>query len=237
MALSRRGLLAAGLLGVGGLGAMSLLKDSVPSYAGPTPEAGGVDGLPDFGPVDASALSAELAQGAKATEDNILGPYHRQGAPFRGKVTPMLAEGEPLLVVGRVWGLDTRKPISFAIVDVWQADSAGRYDNDDPRRPVKPGVFLNRARMVSDEQGRYEYETVRPGRYQLGPSSWRTSHIHYRVSARGYRTLVTQMFFPDDKLNAQDDFIKPTLIAQTRKMKVGRKPVWFSVFDVVLDKV
>ena len=69
------------------------------------------------------------------TEDNILGPFHREGAPFRGKVTPPLEPGNVMVISGRVFGHDTRKPLPNTVVDVWQANAEGRYDNDDPKRP------------------------------------------------------------------------------------------------------
>jgi protocatechuate 3,4-dioxygenase beta subunit len=233
MTVSRRNLLITSILGAGAVA----LHTTLPSCTAATPASGDTDAVPDLPPIQVLTTPQKLDKSALKTEPNILGPYHRTGAPFRGKVTPILTPGQPLLVTGRVWGIDTRTPLPFATVDVWQADAAGRYDNDDPSSPPKPGVYLNRARMITDENGYYEYESVRPGRYQLGPNSWRTSHIHYRVAATGYRALVTQMFFPDDPMNKKDDFIKDSLIAKTQKFKVGKSPVWLSTFDIVLEKI
>src|SRR5262249_19153891 len=89
------------------------------------------------------------AKGAP-TEDNIIGPSYRAGAPFRAKVTPPLEAGKVLVISGRVWGFDTRKPLAQAVIDVWQANAAGRYDNDDPQRPPAKEVFHNRARLITD---------------------------------------------------------------------------------------
>src|ERR1043166_8426606 len=88
-------------------------------------------------------------QGAafRLTEDNILGPYHRPNAPFRGKITAPLEPGTILLISGRVWGFDTRRPLANTVIDIWQANADGRYDNDDPDRPPAANVFLNRARL------------------------------------------------------------------------------------------
>ena len=88
------------------------------------------------------------------TEDNILGPFYRERAPYRAKVTPPLAPGTALLVGGRVWGVDTRAPLAGATIDIWQANAHGRYDNDDPRHPPAPDVFRYRVRLVTDETGR-----------------------------------------------------------------------------------
>ena len=68
------------------------------------------------------------------------------------------------LIRGRVWGFDTKKPLTDATIHIWQANHAGRYDNDDRRRPPRKGVFRYRARMLTDELGRYEYENVKSRR-------------------------------------------------------------------------
>ncbi len=235
MAVSRRNVLLAGLMGAGAVGVHSL-TGGLPAVIAATPSAGDEANLPELPPIPTAGSDQTMPSEAAATAKNILGPYHRAGAPFRGKVTPIMALGEPLLVRGRVWSLATKSPIPYSTLDVWQADANGRYDNDDPDSLPKPGVYLNRARIITDEQGFYEYETVRPGRYQLGPGSWRTSHIHYRVTARGHKTLVTQMFFPDDTMNKQDGFIKDALIAPTKRHKAGNNAFWLSTFDIVLEK-
>jgi hypothetical protein len=175
------------VLGVGGL----VLR----ADAQPTPQAGEAGeyaaflsdrAAPSSPPIPAAAPPAKWA----ATEDCILGPYFRKGAPYRAKVTPPLEAGVVLLIRGRVWGFDTRKPLAAAVLDVWQANAKGRYDNDDPRNPPKKNVFVNRARLITDETGYYEFETVHPGAYKTGPESWRPSHIHYAISHAGYKTLI-----------------------------------------------
>jgi catechol 1,2-dioxygenase len=172
----------------------------------------------------------------KPTEDNIWGPYFRKGAPFRAKITPPLVPGTTLVVSGRVWGLDTRKPLSMAMLDIWQASATGRYDNDDPNKPPVKDVFVNRARLLTDEDGYYEYETVHPGRYQIGENAWRPSHIHYYVRATGYKPLVTQLYFKGDPMNAQDQFIKSSLIMEVQTLKTPLGALERGVFDVVLEK-
>lgn len=169
-----------------------------------------------------------------ATEDNILGPFHRGGAPYRAKITPPLAQGKVVLVRGRVWGLDTKRPLAGAVLDIWQANSTGRYDNDDPSKPPKPGVFSYRARLRTDENGYYEYETIHPGAYQIGRNRWRPSHIHYLVQATGYRKLVTQLYFAGDSRNKSDDFIKSSLIVDFQETKTDAGNYEQGTFDIVL---
>jgi len=170
----------------------------------------------------------------RPTEDNILGPFYREHAPFRAKVTPPLEAGVIVLVTGRVWGYDTRKPLSKAIIEVWQANAKGRYDNDDPSKPPANNVFLNRTRLVTDENGSYEFETIHPGAYQIGPNQWRPSHIHYMVHHPGYQTLVTQLYFEGDPRNKTDQFIKQSLIVAFEQKKVGNANIELGRFDIVL---
>jgi protocatechuate 3,4-dioxygenase beta subunit len=230
--VSRRDFVAAGLaaLGSGGL--------VLSAQAQETPSAGDLGAYGRF-LARASGRAPRQAPGApekvfQATEDCILGPFYRKGAPFRGKVTPPLEPGIVMVISGRVWGLDSRKPLVGAQLDVWQANAKGRYDNDDENNPPRPDVFVNRARLITDENGYYEFETVHPGAYQIGANAWRPSHIHYLVGARGYKTLVTQLFFKGDPHNKTDQFIKESLIIDLASKKVGAVAYEAGVFDIVL---
>jgi protocatechuate 3,4-dioxygenase beta subunit len=221
--VSRRRLLAGGLaaLGVGGL----MLR----ADAQPTPEAGDLEDYEEVAFLAQNPAPVQPGQPAarelKPTEDCILGPYYREGAPFRAKVTPPLEPGTVLLVRGRIWAADTRRPLAGARLDVWQANAAGRYDNDDPKNPPQKGVFKNRARLLADETGYYEFETIHPG-----------PHIHYLVQAPGYKSLITQLFFRGDRFNATDEFIKPSLIIGLETVKAGAQSFESGVFDIVLAR-
>ena len=231
--LSRRRFITRGSIGLAALGAGALV---LRSGAEPTASSGEIGSYGEYvkSPPTPPAEQAQPRKDWSPTEDNILGPFFREGAPYRAKVTPPLAEGTVLLVSGRVWGADTRKPLAGAVLDVWQADAHGRYDNDDPRHPPAEGAFLNRARLVADEQGYYEFETVHPGAYQIGRDLWRPSHVHYFVRHRGYRELVTQLYFKDDPRNDGDQFIKASLIIELRNQKVREAQYEAGTFDVVL---
>lgn len=245
MTLEARRNFLLGSLAAFGAGALTL-----PAHAEPTPESGRADDYlafleqagPGDGCADASAgpflpdIARPSQPPAAITEDNILGPYHRAGAPFRAKITPPVEPGVVLVVRGRVWGHDTRAPLSGVVLDVWQANAEGRYDNDDPKQPPAAGVFMNRARLLTDERGYYEYETVHPGRYQIGPNQWRPSHIHYLVQHAGYRKLVTQLYFDGDPMNAKDQFIKPSLIIKLERVATRGQEIEVGQFDVVLAK-
>jgi len=233
--VSRRDFVAASLaaLGAGGL--------VLPAHAQETPSAGDLGAYGRFlaraegrAPLRASAAPAAPGRELRATEDCILGPFYRKGAPFRAKVTPPLEPGIVMVISGRVWGLDSRKPLAGAQLDVWQANARGRYDNDDENNPPKPDVFVNRARLITDESGYYEFETVHPGAYQIGANAWRPSHIHYLAAATGYKPLVTQLFFKGDSHNKMDRFIKDSLIIDLATKKVGAVAYEAGVFDIVL---
>ena len=74
------------------------------------------------------------------------------------------------------------------------------------------GLFVNRARLMTDENGYYEYETIHPGAYRIGPNAWRPPHIHYWVRKQNYRDLVTQLYFRGDAHQREDQFIRQSLI-------------------------
>jgi len=230
--LTRRDFLRKGSFGLAafGVGALALRVG-----ADPTEASGDIGSYGDYlsrPPKPPANVKDKFAP----TEDNILGPFHRGGAPFRAKITPPLEAGTVRLVSGRVWAHDTKKPLASAAIDIWQADSKGRYDNDDPKNPPAKNVFKNRARLITDEAGYYEYETVHPGRYKIGENVWRPSHIHYLVRHQGYRTLVTQLYFKGDPMNKDDAFIKESLIIELKEQKVGDAAYEVGTFDIVLAK-
>jgi len=231
---SRRELLKHAALGLAAAGAAAL---TLRAGAQATPGSGDLGAYGDY--LEARGESpqqapAEAQDKWAATEDNILGPFHRAGAPFRGKITPPLEPGDVLLITGRVWALDTRQALAGVVIDIWQANKAGRYDNDDPRNPPKADQFTNRARIITDEQGRYEYETIHPGPYKIGPRTWRPPHIHYLVRARGYKTLVTQLYFKGDPHQATDAFIKDSLIIGLDEKRTDSGAYRSGAFDIVL---
>ena len=229
---SRRDFLCRGSLGFASLGVGGLL---LRPDAAPTAASGGAGG--DLPPDRELDLFQDQQDPMKLhpTENNIQGPFYRAGAPFRAKVTPPLEAGQVLLVRGRVWGHDTKRPLSGVVIDVWQANAKGRYDNDDPKKPPKAGVYRYRARLVTDGNGFYELETILPGRYKNG-ASFRPAHIHYMVRKRGYRTLVTQLYFKGDPHNDSDPFIKKSLIIDLQGREAAAGAYRSGSFDIVLAK-
>jgi protocatechuate 3,4-dioxygenase beta subunit len=126
------------------------------------------------------------------------GPYFRKGSPGRTQLREQGVRGEELTLSGRV--VDAAgKPLVGALLDFWQADGAGNYDN---------AGYKLRGHQSAGESGRYLLETVIPGAYP-----GRTPHIHVRVSSPdGAVTLTTQLFFPGLESNLSDSIFREDLV-------------------------
>ncbi|MEX0752498.1 MAG: protocatechuate 3,4-dioxygenase subunit beta [Xanthobacteraceae bacterium] len=111
--------------------------------------------------------------------------------------------GERIIVHGRVLDEDGR-PIPHTLVEIWQANAAGRYIhvNDQHPAPLDPN-FTGAGRAVTDAEGRYKFVSVKPGAYPWGnhDNAWRPAHIHFSLFGHSFLSrLVTQMYFPGDPL-------------------------------------
>lgn len=152
--------------------------------------------------------------------------------------------GQRIIVSGRV--LDERgRPAPRTVVEIWQANAAGRYvhANDQWDAPLDPN-FTGAGRVVTDGDGAYRFVTVRPGAYpwKNHHNAWRPAHIHLSVLGPAFATrLVTQMYFPDDPLFAIDP-IAGAVPEPFRQRLVARldlattQPSWALgyLFDIVL---
>ena len=111
--------------------------------------------------------------------------------------------GERIIVAGRVLG-DDGKPLPNTLLEIWQANAGGRYihQTDQHDAPIDPN-FFGGGRCVTDAEGRYRFQTVKPGAYPWGNhhNAWRPAHIHFSLFGPTFVTrLVTQLFFPGDPL-------------------------------------
>jgi protocatechuate 3,4-dioxygenase, beta subunit len=111
--------------------------------------------------------------------------------------------GERIIVTGRVLD-ENGRPIPNTLVEIWQANSAGRYIHvvDQHPAPLDPN-FFGGGRTITDADGRYRFLTIKPGAYPWGNhfNAWRPNHIHFSLFGRQFgQRLVTQMYFPGDPL-------------------------------------
>ena len=139
---------------------------------------------------------------SQPTPPQTAGPYFKPRSPARESLIEPGLQGERLSLAGRV--LDARcRPVAQTLVDVWQADAAGVYDNEG---------FRLRGHLWSGADGGFRLETILPGLYP-----GRTRHLHLRLQPPGGRVLTTQLYFPGEPLNARDGLFDPALeVALTR---------------------
>jgi protocatechuate 3,4-dioxygenase beta subunit len=189
------------------------------------------------------------------TEAALLGPFWRMNSPELPPGASIAREGTPgipLHVAGRV--TSEGQPVSHAVVDIWQADPRGMYDN---QIEGLEGMNL-RGQFRTDADGRYSFRSVRPAGYPVpmhGPSGdllraqrrspFRPAHVHFMVSKPGFKTLITQVFV-DDTRHLENDVtfsVTPGLIGRLKEHDTldgapeGFTAPWCSVvYDLVLAR-
>ncbi|MBV9925733.1 MAG: hypothetical protein JOZ96_12005 [Acidobacteria bacterium] len=137
-----------------------------------------------------------------------------------------------IVIKGHVWSYDEKLPVP-ATMDVWQADSGGRYDNEAQGVSAVEQVFINRASVKCDEDGYYEFETVRPGAYERRGVR-HAAHIHIRVRHSGHVDCVTQILFSDDEYFAKDPYREYSAIVELKEVERNGKKYKEGVYDFVL---
>jgi len=140
--------------------------------------------------------------------------------------------GERIIVSGRV--LDTEgKPLRDTLVEIWQANAAGRYRHRADRWPAELDPnFSGAGRTATDSEGRYSFTTIKPGPYPWGnhENAWRPAHIHFSLLGRAFvQRLVTQMYFPGDPLCEHDPIFNSVREPDARGRMISR----FSIGDSV----
>jgi protocatechuate 3,4-dioxygenase beta subunit len=121
-----------------------------------------------------------------------------------------VALGERIIVTGRVLDEDGR-PIPGTLVEIWQANAAGRYAHEVDQHEAPLDLhFCGVGRVLTDEQGVYRFITIKPGAYpwRNHPNAWRPAHIHFSLFGPAFATrLITQMYFPGDPLIPLDPIL------------------------------
>ena len=153
--------------------------------------------------------------------------------------------GERIVVEGKITD-EGGRPVKGALVEIWQANSAGRYVHREEVHPapLDPN-FLGAGRFLTGEDGSYRFVTVKPGSYPWGNhrNAWRPAHIHFAVFGAGIvQRLVTQMYFPGDPTLPYDPIFNSTADARVRNRLIASfsmentVPGWAHAyrFDIVL---
>jgi protocatechuate 3,4-dioxygenase, beta subunit len=147
------------------------------------------------------------------------------------------AIGERITVSGRLLD-EAGRAIRGALIEVWQANAAGRYKHevDQHPAPLDPN-FSGAGRVLTDGDGRYSFTTIKPGPYPWGnhPNAWRPAHIHFSIFGRAFtQRLVTQMYFPGDPLFEFDPIFNSVRDPKARELMVSRFDLATTVPDFSL---
>jgi protocatechuate 3,4-dioxygenase beta subunit len=134
------------------------------------------------------------------------------------------ALGERIIVAGRITD-EADRPVAGAMIELWQANVAGRYHHERDTRdaPLDPN-FRGAGRVFTDGDGRYHFVTIKPGAYpwRNHPNAWRPGHIHFSLFGASWAArLVTQMYFPGDPLLALDPIYQSVPDAAARARLVA----------------
>ncbi|MFC5722337.1 protocatechuate 3,4-dioxygenase subunit beta [Streptomyces gamaensis] len=186
------------------------------------PEAAELSG-PVFGPADVTDSDADLTQG-------------HPGEPL----------GERITVTGRLLDRDGR-PVTGQLVEIWQANAAGRYAHHRDRHPapLDPN-FTGTGRCLTGRQGRYRFTTIKPGAYPWHnhTGAWRPAHLHFSLFGTAFtQRLVTQMYFPGDPLLPYDPILQSVTDFSARSRLIAAHDPDLSTpdhalgyrWDIVLD--
>jgi protocatechuate 3,4-dioxygenase beta subunit len=176
--------------------------------------------------------SRETNISRRPTPRNEIGPFYKRLAPGSGQLRRANDPGLPLAVSGRVYSV-RGDALANAKVEVWQADHFGLYDL---------GGYHYRAALSADSSGAYSFASIMPGHYPARVCQ----HVHYVVTAEGYKPLITQLYFatdpvfegdPDrnygrDPLVLSRDLVRPvTLVGDPREIEAHVS------FDLVLERL
>jgi len=175
------------------------------------------------------------------TPSQTVGPFFSFALPHEGHevLVTDATIGERIEIEGRVIDGDG-EPLDDALIEIWQANAAGRYDHPDDRqeKPLDPN-FHGFGRCPTDESGRFHFRTIRPGPVPGPGNTLQAPHINVAVFARGMlKQLMTRIYFDGEPLNADDPILglinepgrRNTLIARRGTGKNGRY-----VFDIRLQ--
>ncbi|MCB5165839.1 dioxygenase [Streptomyces bambusae] len=161
-------------------------------------------------------LTPACDDGDHPTPPQTEGPYFKPNSPMRTSLLEPGMAGTRLTVTGYVFGRSCL-PVSGVLMDFWQADANGAYDN---------ARYRLRGHQFTDSRGSFALTTIVPGLYP-----GRTRHIHVKLQAPGRPVLTTQLYFPNEPRNNTDSIFDPRLLMTVRDAGGARE----AAFDFVLD--
>ncbi|MEJ2597925.1 MAG: hypothetical protein P8Z00_06295 [Anaerolineales bacterium] len=192
---------------------------SIPRITAQPPEVKNTQAAPTSGtlkPTGTIIPTPDCSKPASLTPAMTEGPYYKTGSPERASLIEPGMKGTRLSLSGYVLTSDCQ-PVTHAMLDFWQANAQGKYDNN--------GYTL-RGHEYTDENGYYHLDTIVPGIYPA-----RTEHIHVKVQAPGGPLLTTQLFFPGVAQNKTDSIYSDQLLLSVRKTPNGL----LTVFNFVVQ--
>lgn len=134
----------------------------------------------------------------EATTD-VLGPYYRPDSPARNNLVIKGDAGDLVELSGYVKHTDCKTPYEKAKIELWHCNSKGVYDNASDE-------YRYRGTTYSDEKGHYFFNTILPVPYEVGGGIRRPAHFHLMITAAGYQSFVTQLYFVGDNYINKDPF-------------------------------
>lgn len=166
-----------------------------------------------------TAILADQRRLCQSTFPDGDGPYYKPDTPFQSDLAPADASGVRLIVKGKVFARGCRSSVSDVVIDLWQADPSGVYQDTKYRGKIRP-----------DAWGNYTYETLMPKGYGEG-TGYRPPHIHFKIWAPDHLIITSEMFFPDVVGWTEDAYISK-VIKGTR----AGKDVLFVYHDIILPE-
>jgi protocatechuate 3,4-dioxygenase alpha subunit len=175
----------------------------------------------------------------RPTPSQTVGPFFHIGLPSEGQAELVPAEAKGAIRIEGVLIDGEGEPVSDALIEIWQANEAGRYAHPEDSReelPLDEG-FTGFGRCATDESGRYGFVTVKPGRVPAPGGAMQAPHIEVSVFARGLlKRLVTRIYFPDEEAaNGEDLALSEIEDAELRSTLVAVRVEDGYRFDIYLQ--
>ncbi|WP_018682441.1 carbohydrate-binding protein [Actinokineospora enzanensis] len=162
-------------------------------------------------------LTPDCNDGDSPTIEQTEGPYFKPGSPERGSIVEPGYPGTALTVSGYVFGRQCQ-PLAHVLLDFWQADNGGNYDNT---------TYRYRGHQYTDASGKFTLTTIVPGLYP-----GRTRHIHVKLQNANGRIVTTQLYFPGEPRNNTDTIYDPRLLMNVQTVGNGKTASYDFVLNV-----